>query len=463
MDDDGDGFTELMGDCDDTDPGVSPRALELFGDAIDGDCDGNADLPAWGFGGYAWEAPLQPRVVRTNQQFVLGATAQWTSLFDRNDPALALLFPVTSGGVQAEEDVVVWNNISPVNTFGMGPIDLVADADRFWVAATYFAPGTSGLPEDDRMRMLIREHVWQPGSSSYEYELANRVYEWRGFDTDIDLVRDADGTLYGLSCGGSARTAPLDPAVVPPPAFRNPTFQVFALESPVSTNPPQQDVRLLAQRPLATDRPICFVETDLGSTDRLTVCDRAGCESWNGDASVPDGSVTAAGAAPWDDLEVREADNHDGLLVFANTANGGRIVDGATTYDVFANTDIASLDAMWNNGVMYMAGVVAHSDVVRLAWGPDPANPTQTVDLRVFDADDRFTHEPFEVGCDPLIPGCTTGRNFEVERVSLHKADDRMMISVSARSIDVPLSPVDLQGQPRRQDAIGWAFLGFAP
>ena len=45
IDDDGDGFTENQGDCDDTKPGINPDALEIPGNGIDEDCDGQ-DAPA---------------------------------------------------------------------------------------------------------------------------------------------------------------------------------------------------------------------------------------------------------------------------------------------------------------------------------------------------------------------------------------------------------------------------------
>jgi hypothetical protein len=43
VDDDGDGWTEAEGDCDDADPNVNPDAPETAGDDVDSDCDGDLD------------------------------------------------------------------------------------------------------------------------------------------------------------------------------------------------------------------------------------------------------------------------------------------------------------------------------------------------------------------------------------------------------------------------------------
>lgn len=43
VDADGDGFTPRDGDCDDDNPRVSPRAVEICGDRKDNDCDGFFD------------------------------------------------------------------------------------------------------------------------------------------------------------------------------------------------------------------------------------------------------------------------------------------------------------------------------------------------------------------------------------------------------------------------------------
>ena len=44
IDDDGDGYSEIQNDCDDSDPTIYPEATETAGDGIDQDCDGE-DLP----------------------------------------------------------------------------------------------------------------------------------------------------------------------------------------------------------------------------------------------------------------------------------------------------------------------------------------------------------------------------------------------------------------------------------
>ena len=46
LDDDGDGFTELTNDCDDTDATIHPTASDTWYDGVDSDCGGGSDYDA---------------------------------------------------------------------------------------------------------------------------------------------------------------------------------------------------------------------------------------------------------------------------------------------------------------------------------------------------------------------------------------------------------------------------------
>lgn len=49
VDEDGDGFTDLGGDCNDEDPSIHPGAYDACGDLVDNDCDGVFDRPNCGW------------------------------------------------------------------------------------------------------------------------------------------------------------------------------------------------------------------------------------------------------------------------------------------------------------------------------------------------------------------------------------------------------------------------------
>ncbi|MEZ4321528.1 MAG: MopE-related protein [Myxococcota bacterium] len=455
------------GDCDDTNPTVAPGNLEILGDANDADCDLSPDATPWGFGGYAWDTPTWPRMVRTDEHYVVGVTASWTSLFNRNNPALALLFTPTDAGYDAVEDeVLVWNNISPTTTFVHGSgLDVLADGPVMWFAVTYKTPS-----QTDTTRILLRQYAYDP-ILGYQYELANRVSTWFGYDVDLDLQLDTQdpGKLWLMACGGAGREDPNGGPENQPDPTKPPSFRSLTMETPVFTDPASQNVSLLTQTVVTNDASSCFQElAPDGMSSLQTVCDESGCESYTADISTTPGTVTLSTDTTWQNTQVREIDEHSGLILMANIAGGATIVDnlnGGATYDVFAGEQVLSVDGMWRNGVLYVAAVVEASPVnmVKLAYGNDPTvGLDQMVDLPVYDYDPTYQHTP--VGsCDPLEPLCSTGRNLDPYKISLHADQDRLALGVAARSIDDATLPTNTLLMPLPQDAVGWLFMGYDP
>jgi len=454
------------GDCDDTNATIAPGNLEILGDANDADCDLLPDATPFGFGGYAWDTPSWPRLARTNQHYVLGTTGAWTSLSDRQNPALALLFEAENTGYDSEEDdVVVWNNISPVQTFVHGSgFDLIAEGDSFWVAATYKAPDLNA-PENDRARILIRQHTYD-GVSGYQYELANRVFNWQGYDVDLDLQLDDQNQIWIVACGGGGREDPNGPPEDPVSPAKPTSFRAFNIGAPVFTDVALQNVGLLAQNSTTNSSTACFQEVAPdGNSALITVCDTAGCESFDADISASPGTVAASADTTWLTSQFNEADDHDGLLILADATDGATIVDSlnAATYTMLSGETVLSIDAMWRNNVLYVAAIVADSPTNRvvLMYGNDPATGLDTtLDLPVYDYDSQYTHVE-QGGCDPLVPGCSYGRNLDPYKISLQADAERLAIAVSAMSLDDPIAPTDSLAIPLAQDAVGWLFMGY--
>ena len=70
---DHDGFAEFEGDCDDSDPNISPTATDIVGDGIDQNCDGN-DPDSGEDGG---DAELRQTCGCGSCDTVSGASAVW--------------------------------------------------------------------------------------------------------------------------------------------------------------------------------------------------------------------------------------------------------------------------------------------------------------------------------------------------------------------------------------------------
>ncbi len=473
----GEGYTATLmlpneadaGDCDDMDAAAAPGNIETIGDLADSDCDGGPDSTPWGFDDESWEAPVPPRIVRTGPHYVIGVSALSTSLFNRTNPALAFLFDPATAGYQAErDDEVVWNNPAAQGPFVHSRgLDMVASGDTFWIGTTYLQPAS---PLQNRL--LVQEQVWD--GTIYEPVAANRVFSWHGFDADFDMQLDDNGDLWAMACGGGGRDSAFAASDDPVDALEPNSVKLFQLATPIQQNVTMQDVGLLQSTTLPDSNTgqTCFMEVEPTTEMALaTACDADECLSYDADASAD--SLTQSLDITWSNAEFREADYHDGLLLFANATGGGGIVRDTLTameWDVFDGEEVYSLDAMWRDGVLFVAAVVENDDgtgnTIKLAYGDPTVGLDTVVEVPVYDDDPQYTHTPAN-DCDletPVPDRCTTGRNLDPYAVSLHADDERLVMAMSAASVDNPLEPVDMiTAQPVPQDAFGWVFMQLDP
>lgn len=69
-------FDLHAGDCDDTNVEINPEGLEVLGDGVDRDCDGDPDTTGFAYGDLEWIDPGPPRALATRDHVVLLAAAQ---------------------------------------------------------------------------------------------------------------------------------------------------------------------------------------------------------------------------------------------------------------------------------------------------------------------------------------------------------------------------------------------------
>jgi hypothetical protein len=129
----------LSGDCDDRKPDTNPGALEVIGDAVDQDCDGDEASSAFAFNGYSadpvilWTNPSSPKFRRIDNAYILGVTSEGAyqgssqpdaaaSVVKRVGP-LPMAFVSSSAGSQGVMESALYSSLAD----GNGRFDMVVD------------------------------------------------------------------------------------------------------------------------------------------------------------------------------------------------------------------------------------------------------------------------------------------------------------------------------------------------
>lgn len=398
--------TELglgFGDCDDTDPAIRPGELEMLGDPVDQDCDGNADAGGFSFSTLGWTDPIGVAVGGTDYGYLLatGASQITTDTTTYTDKGVVLLFPLTSAADAAPDEFQVWSNVSYAYPLGEG-VAVYAESDRFFVTGSYYSSSTKSTYQ------VARQCAWD-GSG---YDCATALYDAHTEDStvdtyvDADLRRSADGDYWAIGCGA----------------------EHLSFISAYGAAADWTD-RASAAMEGTSDVATCFVETPASGLNvaTATVCEAGGgCESYDLDQST--GNITLSSSQPYASGGYLAVNSNGDRLIFVHEGGGITVQSSTASYDLLQAYDVLDADATEYAGTLYVIAVVAdttadgHDDVV-FSYG-NPAGAMQTV----------------------VVPFSRSGATLDPVHASIYADAQRVFYAVG--------------GTGSTGDAVGWAFIG---
>jgi len=196
-------FDSHDNDCDDNDPTVFPGALERLGDSVDQDCDGHPDTTPLVFSRATFRDLGQPRVVATDDAFVLLAAV--TDRYDDGATApgaqvAAVSFPRNATGATAP---TFDNTPYPTGSNPLTPsLGAVGAGDRYYTGLWWNTTSSSGTT---RSRLAVMNPT-SAGSARFQLQstvdgltIATRTPHDRG-----GMVLDqATGRLWSIACDGA--------------------------------------------------------------------------------------------------------------------------------------------------------------------------------------------------------------------------------------------------------------------
>lgn len=376
-------LTSGEGDCDDTEFDIHPEILELLGDEVDQDCDGQADTAPLVFGEYAWQGNIAVVAGGDGHDYLLTiATEAWfkgAMLPEGEDADLTLLIPTGP-----DFDEVPWNEVPWAGRAGKpraGSVDMLTTPTGFITGTAWF------YPQSAENRIAIHRLDWDGDSSTYD--TSTRVFDGvkdlsGDFYLDLDLRLDDEGMAWlGVCAAGSVHWLSADTG-----AASFPTAGQWVTQG-------------------ITGGDTCFLDLE---TQELVVHQEVGLQGFSLDATPAATSTDRSG------LDLTHAGSHGDLTVLSLASGGLYLQEGEQDWPLLEHLVLEEADATFfdadgdGTDEVYVVAALGDGDPgYVLAWADPEGALTETqLDLE---------HE---------------GKAQEVHSVSIHVDEERVFVAAAS-------------------------------
>ena len=395
-------------DCEDTDETRHPDALEMFGDAVDQDCDGGANTTPFEYDAFTFTNPGRVLVGATEDHYLVTTLAdEYVDGFAaiRENVGLTLAFENDDDSFISVPWYTTTGSLDPV-----GPgIDLETNGSEHTTTMADYRDSVL------KTFVVVNTFEYTPPSTFSPSSIFANTSGHEFFDT-IDLRTGLDGEIWMVGCHRDQLLF----------GWKADGFQ-FAQEEFSLNNNLTGD----------TYGSVCWMEpTDLDQAD-VHVCDGAnGCRTFEFTASDVDAGVVEAATSPYSSEHITSArttttELNGDFTVLTNASGGIEVESSTSSWSLLPGIIATDADVTMWDGKMYLA-VVGDSGAgteITLAFGdPDTALTQMTIPME----DDGRDLTPISVG--------------------LHADTNYLVIGASAtNSLTVD------------EDAVGWLFMSWAP
>jgi hypothetical protein len=391
---------------------INPGALETLDDTLDQDCDGNDSTSPFSFGETSWDTPRAPRIEFNGDNYVIVSSGDQVELNTGaflKTVGLSLFFPADAGNAEPILASTPW--------YGFGFDEVIGDAvdsslygGEFYVSLSYQRDQNFTGGAADYWSFITTRPM---SFSDYDQviEQGNSVFGGEGTDygrSDLDLVMDADGVPWNVSCGNVICDGTTTGCV------ENGVLHVVQ----GTTTSPRPAGLVKASFPAE----VCFWDdVPEGGVATAHLCGSSGCESY--DFYAANEALIRSATQPYGLVSgIESADYRHGWHVLGRGSAGATLVGPVSTYSDLITEPIRAVDVSEANGQLYI-GAVLEDGTVRVWWG-DPDATMDSVDI------------PY---------------GLDAQGLSIHAGADRLVVAVSGEG------PLDDQ----LDDGLGWVFMGL--